>query len=214
MASRLVRGLLLASVLSIYGNEAVAQFGQPQHPAAGQFLVATDKLEDPNFAETVVLIIQYDEEQGTVGVIVNRRSQVPLSKVFPKKAVTDDPVFAGGPVDLRAVQALLRSSAKPPDAIHIVDDVYATGSKEQIEKSLGSRTGPSKFRVYLGYAGWEGGQLEAEIQMGAWTILRATATTIFDENPDSLWDRLNRQANSQIASVGNREHFSSNGLRF
>jgi putative transcriptional regulator len=206
VASRLSQGLLLASFLLICGNRAVAQFTQTQHPAAGQFLVATDKLDDPNFAETVVLIIQYDEDEGTVGVIVNRRSQVPLSKVFSKKGVTDDPVFAGGPVDLRAVQALLRSPTKPTDAIHIIEDVYATGNKEQIEKSLGSRTGPSKFRVYLGYAGWESGQLEAEIQMGAWSILRATPTTIFDENPDSLWDRLNRQANSQIASVGKREH--------
>jgi putative transcriptional regulator len=209
--------LLLAGVfLPVIPDVAAAQYVGPQPPAAGKFLVATDKLGDPNFSESVVLVTQYSPDDGTIGLVVNRRTDVPLSRVFPKKGATEDPVFAGGPVDIRLVQALVRKSAKPNHSTHLVEDVYAVASKEEIEKSIAARVEPSKFRAYLGYAGWGPSQLEQEIEIGAWSVLNAAPKMIFDEDPDSLWERLNRLAHSQIASLDDGaewEAFSSHQRR-
>lgn len=197
-----VRYLLIAVFLAFFHpGESGAQFIDSQHLAAGQFLVATDKLGDPNFSESVIVLVQYDAGEGAVGIIVNRKTQLSLSRIFPDKKATDDPVFEGGPVEIQVVQALLRSATKPGKGTLLVGDVYATGSKQEIDKAISARVAPSKFRAFLGYAGWGGGQLEAEIQAGAWSVLKATPKMLFDEDPDTLWERLNRQANGQIAQL-------------
>jgi putative transcriptional regulator len=197
-----IRFLLFAAAFSMLNPAgAAAQFLDIDHLAAGQFVVATDKLGDPNFSQSVVLLIHYDASEGAVGIIVNRRTELTLAKIFPEKKAAADPVFEGGPVEIQVVQALLRSATKPTNATPLIGDVYVTASKAQIDKAIKSHTAPSRFRAFLGYAGWGGGQLEDEIKAGAWSILRATPQTIFDEDPDSLWDRLNRQANSQIAHL-------------
>jgi putative transcriptional regulator len=73
-----------------------------------------------------------------------------------------------------------------------------------IEKSIASRLDSSKFRVYLGYAGWAPGQLETEIRLGAWSVLEDRPQIVFDPNPDSLWSRLTQQSHMQIAGVWQR----------
>jgi putative transcriptional regulator len=174
--------------------------GSSDTPEVGRILVATEKLGDPNFRESVVLIIRFDADEGTLGLIINRRSEVPISRVFPDvTGAKADPVYLGGPVELGTAQALLRSPSKPDDLTHVTGSVYATGSKDIIEKSVRSGEEPSKFHLYLGYAGWGAGQLEGEMEMGAWSVLRTTPDEIFDEDPGSLWMRLSRRADSQLA---------------
>jgi putative transcriptional regulator len=170
--------------------------------SVGDILVASEKLGDPNFARSVVLLVQYDEDKGTVGLVINRRTEIPLSRIFPKtKHAPSDPVYMGGPVSITAVQALLRLSKQTDQATPVVADIYVTGAKELIEKSVASRAGPSKFRLYLGYAGWAPGQLETEIELGAWAVLHSDPDTVFDENPESLWSRLRRESHMQIARL-------------
>jgi putative transcriptional regulator len=175
-----------------------------QEPAAGRFLVASSKLNDPNFRRTVVLLLAADGDRGSLGVIINRRSKLPLSRVFPdlKSPGNIDPkdvAFAGGPVEFSSVQALLRSVSSASNTEHVIGDVYSTADKELIEKSISSGADSKKLRVYLGYAGWAPDQLETEIDIGAWFVMRASPEDIFDEDPDSLWSRLNRKVDSEIA---------------
>jgi putative transcriptional regulator len=182
-------------------------FGQcrsEQQIAIGNILVASEKLADPNFSHTVVLIVQYDQDDGTVGLILNRRADIPLSRIFPKiKHATADPTYLGGPVAITAGQALLRLPNETDQATHVIGDVYVTGKKDLIEKSIASRADPSKFRVYLGYAGWAPGQLETEVRLGAWSVLHLGPKIVFDEDPDSLWSRLVHESHMQIANSGN-----------
>jgi putative transcriptional regulator len=184
------------------GNLLHARYQAEEQLKVGNLLVASEKLGDPNFAETVVLIVEHDEDGGTLGLIINRRSEVPLSKVFPDiKNASADPVYVGGPVSLTVVQALLRVSGQAEDLTHVAGDVYATGSKQVIEKSVRTRVAPAKFRLYVGYAGWAPGQLEAEVRLGAWSVLANRSNAIFDEDPDSLWSRLSRESHMQIAAL-------------
>jgi putative transcriptional regulator len=158
-----IAGITCSAALSQTPDLHRAQYGAEAQVNVGDLLVANEKLGDPNFAETVVLITQRDEEEGTVGLVINRRSEIPLSRVFPDvKGAGSDPVYVGGPVSLSAVQALLRLSAQTDEATHIAGDVYASGSKQIIEKSVRSHIASSKFRLYVGYAGWGAGQLESK----------------------------------------------------
>ncbi|MBV9763136.1 MAG: YqgE/AlgH family protein [Acidobacteriaceae bacterium] len=178
----------------------------------GSLLVASEKLRDPSFAESVVLILEHDTDVGTLGLIINRRTEVPLARIFPDlKGGSTDPVYAGGPVSITAVQALLRLPGEMDGARHVGDDVYATGSKELIEKAVREHTAPSKFRLYAGYAGWAPGQLEAEARLGAWSVLENRSRLVFDADPDSLWPRLTRESHMQIATRGFRSQYMPGG---
>lgn len=170
--------------------------------AVGKLLVSKPNMGDPNFAQSVVLIVEYDSDKGALGVILNRRTKTPLSKLFPQlKGATDDPVYEGGPVETNTAQALLRSKTKPPDGKLVFGDVYATGNKDAIEASIASGAAPDRFRLYVGYGGWSTGQLEHEIELGGWSVLRGNPGIAFDDDPDSLWTRMQHDADTSIASV-------------
>lgn len=176
-----------------------ARYRSEEHLAIGDLLVASEKLADPNFAQSVVLIVA-DEDDGAAGIVLNRRTEIPLSRIFPKtKHATADPVYMGGPVATTAVQGLLAAPDRTDQATHVLTKVWVTGTKELIEKSIESRLDPSKFRLYLGYAGWAPGQLEAEIRLGAWSVLNGGSGIVFDKDPDSLWSRLTRDSHMQTA---------------
>ncbi len=170
---------------------------------AGKLLVASRDLGDPNFAEAVILLVQYDEE-GVVGLILNRRTEVSLSQVLkePKEAKDrSDKVYRGGPVETPAVFALLQSPAKVEGAQHIFGAVYLISTKALFEQTISARPDPSTFHVYLGYAGWNADQLQKEVELGAWFIFRADAGTVFNSDPDSLWPRMIRKTELNLAEI-------------
>ena len=167
----------------------------------GKLLVASRSLGDPNFAETVVLLVQYKAE-GVVGLILNRRTNVPLSRVLEGlKAAKDrsDPVYLGGPVETPAVFALLQSPAKLEGAAQIFGGVYLISTKTLFEQTISARPDPGVFHVYLGYAGWTNEQLRKEVELGAWFIFPADARTVFNANPDTLWSQMIRQTELKLA---------------
>jgi putative transcriptional regulator len=189
---------IVCSALLYFGAMFASAREASDSLSAGTLLVADEKLGDPNFAKTVVLITRRDEEEGTMGVVLNHPMDVTLAKAFPQLKGSTDPVYEGGPVSPEAVQALLRTSDKPEEAEHVLSDIYAIVRKADLEKSIGNHVSSAKFRVYLGYAGWGPGQLENEVRMGAWTPLRG-AKYVFDSEPASLWDRLDRETHSVVA---------------
>jgi len=181
---------------------AVPGLAQAPELAAGSFLISSRDLGDPNFAETVILLLRYDDEQGAMGLIVNRRGDVPLSRVFedlkPAKG-RKDPAYLGGPVEPDNVLALLKSSTRVEDAQRVFGAVYLISDKDLLEKTLSEKAEATVFHVYLGYAGWGPGQLEHEVDLGAWLILPPDAASVFDADPDSVWPRLIRRTELRIA---------------
>jgi len=188
--------------LALLAGLAVPAAAQEPDLAAGQFLVASRDLRDPNFAETVVLLVRYDEDEGAMGVVINRRSDLPLSRIFESfKEAKDrtDLAFMGGPVQPGDVLALLRTSDAPDDALHVFSSVYLLSTKDLLKKTLARKVNESVFHVYLGYAGWGTGQLEHEISLGAWHVMPADAGNLFDADPEAVWPRLIRRTELQIA---------------
>jgi putative transcriptional regulator len=169
----------------------------------GKLLVSSRGLGDPNFAESVVLLIQYDQH-GTVGLMINRRTTVPMSKVLQDVNTGkrgSDPLYVGGPVELNTVLGLLRSQKKPDDATSVFGDVYVVSSKPPLEKALAASSGPGDLRVFLGYCGWSAGQLENEVRLGGWWIFDANSGVVFDPNPDSMWSRFIGRTEMEVAEA-------------
>jgi putative AlgH/UPF0301 family transcriptional regulator len=113
----------------LVGLAIVPAGAQDSEPAAGKFLVASRDLGDPNFSKTVILLLRYDEKQGAMGLVVNRRTDLPLSRVFQElKAAQNrtDEAYLGGPVEPEGVLALIKSPEKtwhilPPDTASVFD---------------------------------------------------------------------------------------------
>jgi putative transcriptional regulator len=159
---------------------------------AGLFLVATPALGDPNFRETVVLLCIYEAE-GTLGVVVNRPTDLLLSEALPAIPALQgkpDVLYSGGPVQPGGLVLLFRVEQAPADTRKILEGVYMGGNVDTLARIV-SRPKPSEaFRAYAGYAGWAPGQLEFEMAMGSWSVLPADAASIFDKDPARLWDEL------------------------
>jgi putative transcriptional regulator len=182
---------LLLAASAAAGQQRIADV------AAGKFLVASRHLPDPNFSETVVLVLHHGKG-GTVGLIINRPTEKPLSAVLDLKqaAGRNDPVYAGGPVARTGIRALMRSKVKPDETPPVLGDVYVVTNRSALESAL---TGPAQIRVYFGYCGWVAGQLDREIMAGAWHVMAGEAATVFDADPQSVWPRLIRRTELRLA---------------
>lgn len=183
--------LMSAESLAISQAALPVQFKDPKTLGVGKVLVASRGLPDPNFAGTVILLVHYDET-GVVGLVLNRRTDVPLSRVLELDAAKDrsDPVYLGGPVGPSGAFALFQSPAKLEKAENIFGGVYLIAEKSLFEQTIAARPDPGVFRVYLGYAGWTQDQLRAEVQLGAWFVFPADTSTVFNSDPGSLWPQM------------------------
>jgi putative transcriptional regulator len=164
--------------------------------AAGMLLVATPVLLDPNFADTVVLLLDADED-GALGVVLNRPSPVAVAEVLGEwsAAVVEPTVlFQGGPVgtDAALAVALLRDPDDVPVGFRSVRGTLGLLDLDTPTELLaGSLAG---LRIFAGYAGWAPGQLGAEVEAGSWYVVPAEALDAFRGDTEALWrDVLRRQ---------------------
>jgi putative transcriptional regulator len=174
---------------------------------AGWLLVATPSLLDPNFERAVVLILDLDEN-GALGVVLNRPSTVPVAEILPDWAdVTGAPgvLFQGGPV---STDSALAVAALPPG-----DDEEPMGFRRLYDHigivDLDAPTeivGPalSGMRVFAGYAGWGEQQLAEEIRTGSWYVVPSEASDVFADDPRDLWMRVLRRQPGELAWVSTR----------
>lgn len=191
------------------------QSKNPDEVAVGKLLVASRDLADPIFAKTVVLVVHSDAD-GVLGLMLNRRSDIPLSRVldhFEAAKDRSDPVYLGGPVETPTVFALLQSRTKVEDAESILNGIYFINTKPVFEKVMSARPKPGVFHVYLGYAGWTKKQLQNEIQVGAWFIFPAYPRVIFGADPDSLWREMIRKTELQMARAEPRSFGSQRPMK-
>lgn len=167
---------------------------------AGMLLVATPDLLDPNFADTVVLMLEVDGE-GALGVVLNRPSPVPVADVLDPWADTcaePEVLFRGGPVSTEGALglALLRDPADAPVGFRPLDDalggrVGLVDLDTPVELVSASLAG---LRIFAGYAGWGAEQLETEIEEGSWYVVPGEVPDGFRVDPTELKrDVLRRQ---------------------
>lgn len=158
----------------------------------GKFLVASGNIRDPLFAETVILLIDYSN-RGAMGLIVNRPTEIKLSKVFPEiKGLKQKPYYVhiGGPVSINNMFLLMQSGSQPEGAVLVFNNIYVSSNKTLLMRTFDNLKAQERFRLYAGYAGWAPEQLDWEIARGDWHIMQADAEVIFDKTPLDIWQRL------------------------
>ena len=193
----LVAGLFIGFLLTVAAKTASAT--EPEHEVMpplgkGVFLVASPNLTDPNFRQTVVLICEFGPE-GTLGIIVNRPTNVPLSEALPQITALKDTshvLFAGGPVQPNGILMLFRVRQEPAGSRRVFEEVYLGGNMQTLERVLTRPEPTETFRAYAGYAGWAPGQLEFEMALGSWATVQADARSIFEKESVDLWSDMLR----------------------
>ncbi|GHH68002.1 UPF0301 protein [Streptosporangium violaceochromogenes] len=175
----------------------------------GGLLVATPRLDDPNFRRSVVLILEHDLNGGTLGVVLNRPSEIAVTQVLPTwdGMVTGPPVlFQGGPVQTDSALALaaVPSGQEPlgwrrlhpgASAVSRLGTVDLDAPPEILAGEI------AQMRIFAGYAGWSAGQLEAEIGEGAWYVVDSEPGDTFHHDPGSLWRAVLRRQPGSLAYV-------------
>jgi putative transcriptional regulator len=152
-------------------------------------LVAKGDLRDPNFADSVVLVMN-NLGPAPVGLVVNRPTEIPVARLFPdlkRLAQMHDKVYFGGPVDIESVWFLFRAPKPPEHAIQAVAGIYLSSSRNLLEQLLAREKPMDGLRIFIGHSGWAPGQLEAEIARGAWTLERAEPDAIFKRKSEHPW---------------------------
>ncbi len=160
-------------------------------PAPGVFLVAKPSIDGGPFWQSVVLLLAHGDG-GTLGVIVNRATEVPLSQVLSdfEKGSADPSLHFGGPVGLDGLLYLFESDDPPKDVNSVLSGVFYSGDRKLLGKLLKKKEGRGRLKVYLGHAGWSPGQLQGEIARGSWTLVPADAFTLFQKSPEAIWPEL------------------------
>ena len=153
----------------------------------GQLLIASHRLRDPNFAQAVVLVVKDDEEDGALGVILNRPMDVSVADACGSEIEAASDVHAllhqGGPCEGPVI--VLHGSAAGGGE-EILDGVRFSTDRHEIESLMASNAAPILY--FAGYSGWSPGQLQAEIDEGSWLIAPASARQVFD--PRASWSKL------------------------
>lgn len=188
-------------------NLALTQFGldQPKDSTKlgkGMFLIAARKLRDPNFRETVVLLLNYNQN-GAMGLVLNRDTGILLLTLLTDTEALigrQDTLFIGGPVARTQMFMLFRSEVDLDDANRIFDDVQVSSSRHLLD-SIFDASKETELRVCAGYSGWGRGQLESEVASGAWHLVTAEAETVFERDTAQIWRKLIEARETRWATI-------------
>jgi putative transcriptional regulator len=172
------------------------------HHTTGKLLIAEPMLGDPNFDRTVVLVIEHSEE-GALGLVLNRPTEIPVAEALPSWAelATEPAVLhVGGPVEERSGWCLAR--ARRPETLEpFVPVLGDLGLVDLSEDPLSLRDELSHVRLYAGYSGWGGGQLDGELALGGWFVVDPEPSDPFHDDGPDLWRRVLARQPGNLSTI-------------
>ena len=156
------------------------------------FLIAMPQLLDPNFHQTVVLMIEHSDT-GSMGLVINRQSQLTVGELAKNQELESwkgrehDRVFVGGPVEpYRGF--VLHDSTRVEERNEVLPGLFLSMTSDALQPLL--LDGEAAIRFCLGYAGWGPGQVEQELTRGSWLFTEASADTTLRVDPERVWEMV------------------------
>ncbi|QGY45407.1 YqgE/AlgH family protein [Maribellus comscasis] len=156
-------------------------------PQKGRILIAEPFLSGNYFNRSVVLLVAHSSK-GAVGFILNKRVEFPIHEVFPDFPEFDAKVYLGGPVSTDSVYFIHKLGEQIPGSIHVLGNLYWGGDFVELKRQI--KIGllqPSDVRFFLGYSGWDSGQLEQEIKEDSWLVTDVEEEVVMRELNQASW---------------------------
>lgn len=179
---------------------------QTDSSLTNQLLIAMPGMLDPNFSTTVTLICEHNDD-GALGIVINRPTTLKLGGLFEQLSVddadpgtADNPVLSGGPIGTERGFVLHGPEQSYENTLAVSDSISLTLSRDIID-AMATGEGPDQSLVALGYAGWEPGQLEDEMLANSWLNVPATPEIVFDLPFEDRWDSAARTLGIDIACM-------------
>lgn len=169
-------------------------------------LIAMPTLGDPNFSQTVTLVCDHNS-RGALGLIVNRPLPMRMADIFeqleielPGGPLSERQVLRGGPMQTDRGFVVHRAHGEWDSTLKVSDTLHVTTSRD-ILAAIARGDGPTEAVVALGYAGWDGGQLEEEIRANAWLSAPVDPGIIFDVPFESRWQAAGRLLGVDLSRI-------------
>jgi putative transcriptional regulator len=157
-------------------------------------LVASPKLADTPFRETVLLAVPFQNGEH-VGFILNRPTETRLAALFPNHAPSrevKDPVYVGGPVMPQVLFAVVRDADRPAQgAVPLMPGLAVVNGEAAVDSVI--EKSPNRARYFAGIMGWRPGELQAQVDEQLWTVRDADPNTVFREDPGTIWPDMGKR---------------------
>jgi putative transcriptional regulator len=169
-------------------------------------LIAMPAMGDPNFAQTVALVLDHSA-RGALGLIVNKPLPMRMGEIFEQLEIElalgplrERPVLRGGPMQTDHGFVVHRAGGEWDSTLKVSDLIHVTTSRD-ILAAMARGQGPKEAVVALGYAGWDGGQLEDEIRANAWLSAPVDPGLIFELPYESRWLAAGRLLGVELSRI-------------
>lgn len=148
----------------------------------GKLLSSTSSMDDPNFDSSIIFIAEHNE-RGALGFVINKIFNRTLNELVEFSGSPSFPLYEGGPVDEEHLYFVHRRSDLIPGGTPIIDDIYLGGDFQKTIEQINNKNLISKdIKIFIGYSGWDTGDLEAEIAEGSWEVEELDANALFTNN--------------------------------
>ena len=161
------------------------------HPKPGELLLSEPTMNDFYFGRSAVLLIDHSEGEGSFGIIMNKPLNVRLNKIVDVFQDFDAPVYLGGPVASQQIFFMHTLGELVPDTCEIMKGLYWGGNTDTLNTLISTGiANHDNVRFFLGYSGWDTGQLGNELERNAWVVCKADAKSLFSIPADKMWEQF------------------------
>ena len=178
-------------------------FDRQAKPRKGSLLLAEPFMDDPNFRRGVVMLCEHDET-STFGLMLNRPIDAVLGNVLPELAHFEAQLYYGGPCRTETMHYLHRYGKLIDDCVNLGNGVFWGGHFEQIKSYiLSGDIIPEGIRFFIGFAGWDGQQLNEELKEHSWFVTESAADYVFADDSNELWRDILRDMGGEYREIAN-----------
>lgn len=173
-------------------------------PAAGRLLISEPFMMDPNFKRSVILLAEHSED-GTLGYVLNQQSEYKLSDVLPDVNYSEMPIYVGGPVANNTLHFIHRCPEKIEGGVEVWDGIYWGGSFDRVKELINNyQLTENEIRFFMGYSGWNPGQLDMEIEEDTWIVAnKFNPEVLFMHDEQNLWREVVISLGQRYAHIAN-----------
>ena len=172
----------------------------------GTILISEPFLDDPNFERTVVLLTQYDKNEGAVGFILNKKTELLLSDLVANSNESYQiPIYFGGPVSTDTLFFIYQNdTALITDTVLIGNNLHWGGDFDQFIAMINAeQIKLDQIKLFLGYSGWDQHQLENEISQKAWYTYHFDEKVVIASNPNTMWRDVLQKKGGKYKMISN-----------